>query len=346
MSFLGNNFEYDFFVSYCWGQGNVDPNLEERNHIREWVKDFIGPIAAKLKTGLSTEKTARDLNFYFDFVDGRNSGSDIPDEIEEAVRSSAFLLIFMSPDYCRSDFCKREIEWFYDQAKKDGRGNCNFIIRQIVNTPHNPGDLSWPAALLDREGNPLHSGMPCYDSDLNNPVEIPEKLSAASRDVLREILEKLKKFKNQIEAAKTKAICGDEVAKQIYLQRHTDSLIWSSTKAELDKHVIVNPDKMDTELNDLNLLKSYNSRRRIALANCQGLVIVRKNSDDPSGLMISTSYEDRRFVKSSNGRELPWVLIDYSSDKSLKTHPLYKLPSVDASDSDWPSKALEALELD
>jgi len=167
MSFVGEPFKYDVFFSYSWGAKAVDSAFENQNLIRDWVKDLVNPLAQQLRLSCKTTAGAGEFKFYFDHRSERNSGSDIDEELREAVQSSAFVVVLMSPHYCESRWCNKEVNWFDEALRSDGRPKEHFIIRQISQTDHDPSNCPWPAPLLGKTGEPRKSGMPFYD-----PVKI------------------------------------------------------------------------------------------------------------------------------------------------------------------------------
>lgn len=346
MAFVGDDFKYDLFISYCWCE-DASEEVGGDSFVREWTRDLVGKLSTKLRIGLSSA-SRRPFSHFFDSRNMRNSGVPLSETLKDAVQSSAFILVLMSPYYCRSPWCLQELNWFAEQTARDGRSRDHFIIREIVPTPHMPDSgssgIEWPAALLDQTGEPLLRGRRLYDPADNTPIEDPDEKAEAIRDLTREISEKLRGFHTQLQATKIERVAAAGSLHQLYLHRHEIPDVWYRTKEALDHVALVNPDHMDPELTDFNLLKSYNDRRRIALSNCQGMIVVRRDGADHIQPAVSAGFEDRK-VLASSGIEIPWVLVDHAAGEPPAINPLFRLPRVVADGADWPQRVLKTLDL-
>ncbi len=345
MSFVGGPFKYDVFISYCWGQKAVDSAFETNNFTRDWVKELVDSLVQQLRMACKTVPGSDDFTFFFDHRSERNSGADLDEELEEAVRSSAYMIVLMSPYYCESRWCNREVELFDAKIRDDGRPKEHFIIRQISRTEHRPPISSWPAPLLGKSGEPRKSGMPFYDPVTKTPLTTANEKQLVGLDLLKEAVEKLTSFRATVAA--TSAAPPKVTGKNhfVYLQRHADIQIWNSTKQALDTFVIVNPDEMD-EAPKPGLISTFKERRMVGLADCHGLAIVRKSGDDPIRSMASAGSQDLEALESLEGIRLPWVLIDHVIDQPPDLPPQLNIPRVKVEGSEWPKKVVDALMTD
>jgi hypothetical protein len=82
--------------------------------------------------------------------------ADLQAHLEARAQASALLTILMTPHYLRSDWCRREREWWSAKHHPDtlGGGNRIFICRVRPT-----GGAPWPADL------PASVGYPCYDQN-------------------------------------------------------------------------------------------------------------------------------------------------------------------------------------
>lgn len=106
--------EVDVFVSYA----RVDNVTADPDPNQGWVSQFHRhlDVALSKKVGrLDTIKIWRDTR--------ELQGNRLFDRtIEDAIRGSAIFLALTSNGYLKSDYCKRELSWFYEKAGKDAVG--------------------------------------------------------------------------------------------------------------------------------------------------------------------------------------------------------------------------------
>ncbi len=94
-------FEYDVFISYSH-RDNLAPR---------WVSHFHEALHAALKKKLSDDHVAvwRDKEL--------NANSLFNQKIKRMIDSSAIFLVLLSRNYLKSDYCKKELDWFYSDEK-------------------------------------------------------------------------------------------------------------------------------------------------------------------------------------------------------------------------------------
>lgn len=379
MPYVGEPFEYDLFISYSHGTAAGDPtNYDERMLLREWTRELARHITAHLRMGLA------DDGVFKHYLDERNteSGADLGQEIENAARKSALILVIMSPFYRDSDWCRKEVHWFFEQARADGRGPEQCVLRLAVRTKHDvASNKGWPPELIGSDGSPVHSGEPFYDAATNTPIELEstEAQNGPLKSLIAEIMRKLQRFRDQRRIGITPAAHAragaivatetvvpavsevmhpapsgtapppdgsDPVLPQLYLQRHADAAQWRWARDALSKVALVLPREMEPEAEELSLLLTYNRRRQKALMNCQGLVLLRSKPDEPTDLQVSSGYDDRKTLRSLAKKTLPWVLVDRTGAAEPPLPTAYELPRVSADENEdvWLQKLIHALE--
>lgn len=380
MPYVGAPFEYDLFISYSHGIAAGDPtNYDQQNPLlREWTRELAKHIAAKLRVGL-----ADDGGFEY-YLDERNteSGADLRLEIENAARKSALIFVIMSPFYRDSEWCRKEVGWFFEQAAADGRGLEQCVVRMVSRTKHEQKEKKvWPPELVGSDGRPVHSGEPFFDATTNTPIELekPEFLNGPVKSLIAEIMRKLQRFRDQrrigitpaaharperhhvaietrIPAVPTMAHPapagtapppdgGDDLdLPQLYLQRHADAAEWQWARKALSAVALVLPREMEPEAQEISLLSTYNHRRREALMNCQGLVLLRSKPDEPTDLQVSSGYDDRKTLRSLAKKTLPWVLVDRTGAAAPQLPAAYQLHCVSANEPEWPQNLIGKLE--
>ncbi len=239
MSFIGDRYEYDLFIGYSHGAGLSDPESSEIDvSIRDWTRNVAAAVTRRLRIGLGV----RGETTFTHYMDDREASAvRLEDEIERKAKASALMLIFMSPSYLKSEWSRREIGWFFEQAEEDSRGIEHCVLRMILDTP-NDADLPWPAQLLDRAGNRATFGEPFFDRSTNNPIELdfgPREFRALTGPIdslVAEIVVKLRKLKQQIEAARAlapPAAARRRIPATVYVQSYNDAERWGAARDEL-----------------------------------------------------------------------------------------------------------------
>ena len=107
-------FEHDIFISYA----RVDDLTADPNPQQGWVSQFERhlDVALSKKVGrLNTVKLWRDTR--------ELRGNQLFDQtIQESIQGSAVFVVLNSQGYLRSDYCRQELECFYQKAQKDRIG--------------------------------------------------------------------------------------------------------------------------------------------------------------------------------------------------------------------------------
>lgn len=371
MSYVGAPYDYDLFVSYSHGAAVADPKFFDGDtQLRDWTRAVAKRVAYGLRLGFSD--AAGDFQYY---LDGREaqSGDPLEAEVEAAVKSSALMLIFMSPTYRDRDWCRNEVRWFFEQAATDGRGTRHIVLRVVVDTSNAP-DRAWPPQLCEPSGKTVHRGEPFFDPTTNTPIELDEgaagkpfaALNPLINRLIAEVKVKLEELRKQLAASRPvplQPVTAQPVAvpaavpvaaskpsrkalkAQVYLQNYSDPAAWQHVRDGLSGMAIVSPPRMEVDPPDRSLVRTYRERRQMALVNCQGMVLVRNDPGDDTYLRVSAGYADRKVLLDTDGHDLPWVLIDGVADEGPDFLASYDLPRVPLTDADWARRALATLGL-
>ena len=142
-------FEYDVFISYA----RVDNATVENNPDKGWVAEFHKhlEVALSKKVGrLHTVKLWRDTR--------EIQGNELFDRtIQDAIRQSAIFLALSSNGYLQSDYCRRELTWFYQHAQTGSIGLAAGDDYRIFNLLlNNIAPSAWPTEYGRTSGFPLH----------------------------------------------------------------------------------------------------------------------------------------------------------------------------------------------
>jgi hypothetical protein len=164
LSFVGEPFQHDVFVSYALAERETD-----ETHIRDWSQKLAGRLRTLLASALNP--TVADGSRFDLFVDdcSLKIGNDLTATLQDRAERSAILLVLMSPLYPRKSWCLDELHWFLDRAAQDGRGREHCLPVRIHPIP----DAAWPQRLKDeRDALPVYldltdaeTGLPLDDLD-------------------------------------------------------------------------------------------------------------------------------------------------------------------------------------
>ena len=147
-----DGYDYDIFISYSH---NDDSAPEGRTG---WVTAFHD----YLKDWLIKKRGLKGLEIWFDT---RLSGNTLFDQaIEDRISRSALFFVLHSHNYQKSDYCRKELEWFfqYNQRRPEGLAvgdNSRLFNILINNIPH----TDWPRALTEAGGPSI--GFVLHDAD-------------------------------------------------------------------------------------------------------------------------------------------------------------------------------------
>lgn len=114
-----NGFAHDVFVSYS----TIDNEVLVGDN-RGWVDVLLDKLRRELKPRLG----GRELNIFMDH-DLVSSNLPLTSQLMEAVRSSATLLVVMSPSYLTSRWCDQERRAFLDAVKERGPRGALLVVR-------------------------------------------------------------------------------------------------------------------------------------------------------------------------------------------------------------------------
>jgi hypothetical protein len=139
---------HDVFISYAHRD---DQKLPEADY--GWVTLFVDHLKARVTTQL---KGRESLKCWMDHQLAGNA--ELTPTILETVRGSATILIFLSPQYLASKWCRDELETFMAAARTRGRATKRIFLIEVW-------EVSKPPALEDLKGYQFwqidpHSGVP------------------------------------------------------------------------------------------------------------------------------------------------------------------------------------------
>jgi len=148
-------FEYDIFISYA----HVD-NVAFPGQADGWIEQFyknLNLMLARRSGRMDTVKIWWDTHK----LDG-NVVFD--DSIESGIKKSAIMICLNSPGYIASDYCKQELDAFYQKAKNEKYGVQIGERSRIVNVLlNNIPFKEWPKELSGTTGFQFHDAKEAED---------------------------------------------------------------------------------------------------------------------------------------------------------------------------------------
>jgi hypothetical protein len=312
--FLGEPFQHDLFVSYSHG---AFPG-EQDSDLKCWSQKFAKELRGELARMPEFEKISLYLDQSQRVDESVDPTAGLPEHLEQHASGSALLAILMTPHYLRSDWCRREREWWHGRNRPDtfGAGERIFICR-VWPTDKN----TWPQELPDAVG------YYCYDQnkdldkvrpftwrgskrDLDDYNDLLVELSGDIVKRLRTIRAALEQRRKRDAAAARLAADGGQV---IYLHaRKTHAQAWERVGGALENGgFVVLPGERDPVERDPKRIREIADRRIDILSGCDGLLLL--GTDDGRALdadLVVVGRQDRHSARARTERLLPCGVLD------------------------------------
>jgi hypothetical protein len=343
LSYVGEPFDYDVFVSYAHAEAET-----RAPKIRAWSRYCAEYLRDLLATALNAEGGPSGSKVQV-FLDDRVlvSGQPLTETLREKAQRSALLLVLMSPFYPSKSWCLDELEWFFQQAARDGRGRDQCTVLRIQPL----GEDLWPKQLRDERGRPV-----VFHDFVDPRTELPigvanpgaPELAEALLEPFIEIRGRLVSLRKQVEARRQMTIPGTQRAADrpvIYLDADPDEeTLWQDLKGALRDLAIVRPVKLAQANGDLDPLdREQQKQLQLQFASSDGLVFLHGRSGSWIENAVAMSYLVRRLLRQRQ-RDLPWAILDrVGSPPSVAD--AYDVPCVPATSNEWPRRLLVALGL-
>jgi len=184
MSFLPT-YKYDIFISYA----SVD-NLTTQDSKQGWVAKFKENLEINLSKRVGRIGAVK--IWWGPVVKGHQV---FDDTIKDAIDASKLFVALTSNGYMASDYCKKELDWFYHKAKKESIGltigDCSRIFNVLLNNIHHE---NWLQEFVGTSGFPMNDAS---DADTFGEPSEPgtDLFKGQLRKLVDSIFELLIKFK-------------------------------------------------------------------------------------------------------------------------------------------------------
>jgi MTH538 TIR-like domain (DUF1863) len=354
MSFLGEPFNHDLFVSYS--HGDFDGSGE--SNLKKWSQAFVRELERELRQ----HPKFGELKIFLDQNHRPDQGLDplkaLTPKLREEIRAAGLLTVLMSPHYLRSKWCDDERDWWVEcQAKHGLAMDGRIAIARIW--PTDTTEEPWPDAFVDERGEPL-VGFPFYDPEKASfhpwPHEWPDPTGAkgAFRETLLQMVgriwQALKTVQEQLEGRRQCKAEAERLAAEagqvIYLHgRKAHARVWGRTRQVLTKRqFVVAPSKPDPVERDPKLAREVTDRRVEILTGCDGLLLL--GTEDGHALesdLIVVGRHDRHSARARSDRLLPCAVLDTIGSKGATSQHKEMARSlgihwIDTTRDLWPSE--------
>lgn len=173
-----HGYAHDVFVSYTHTDDQPDAG-------RRWVTQFTNDFRARLEiVSGHTVAIWRD-------EEKLGAADRFNDTIAQAVAGSAVFVVVLSPSYFNSDYCQKEREKFYEQARRDGRESVGGKARVVKAAKFRVGLERYPQDLRQLLEHRFYTEMPgsalCKEFHLSDDPDIRKRYDTKIDDVAQEV---------------------------------------------------------------------------------------------------------------------------------------------------------------
>ncbi len=346
MTFVGEPFSHDLFVSYSQGafRGRHDSELEL------WSQRF----AEDLRAELAGSAEFKEISVFLDEADRSDEDVDrtegLTGFLRDRVANSALFTILMTPQYLRSKWCRQELEWWWARNYPDplGVGGRVFVLKVL------PTNISeWPSELFDivshfgydRERSPDVArplGWRNSTRDRNDYIDLLIEVSGGMMQRLRAIKSTVEERRRREAEAGRLAAAGGQV---IYLHgRQAHAQAWGRAGDSLAQSgFVVVPSEPDPLARNPLALREIAERRVDTLSGCDGLLLL--GTEDGRALdadLIVVGRHDRQSARARSGRLLPCAVLnmaghEISTPRRKTMARALDIGWIDTTDQIWPN---------
>jgi len=173
-----HGYAHDVFLSYTHADDQPDAG-------RRWVTQFVSDLEARLQS-----VSGKSVNIWRD--ESRLAAADrFNDTIAQALRSSAILVVVLSPSYFASEYCRKEREVFSDHARAEGKESVGTRSRVVKVAKFRVGLEKYPPDLRELLEHKFFVESPnstmCREFHLSDDPAIRERYKTRIDDVAQEV---------------------------------------------------------------------------------------------------------------------------------------------------------------
>jgi hypothetical protein len=321
MSYVGDPFVHDIFVSYSHGDEDGDGD----SPLKRWSQAFARELESELR---QYPGFGRDLSVFLDQgprpAQALDPLSPLTQALRESVALSALVTVLTSPHYLQSKWCEDERDWWQaaqgkHRLSREGR----IAVARVWPVPQ---EAKWPPLLADERGHPL-LGFCFYDQKRADARPQPYEWPApdpTSKGAFREVLLELTgALRRQLDAVKghlaerrrvmedAQKLEGDNQV--LYLHARADQAkAWEAAGDALGKSgFVVLPSDPEPVERDPAKLQRLRTARVETLNGCDALVLL--GSEDGRAVdadLVVVGRQDRHSARALSNRLLPCALVN------------------------------------
>lgn len=348
MSYVGNPFEHDLFISYSHGDdGNG------KGYLQPWSAAFAEALRSEL---CADRRFKRDLRMFLDSDHRPGQGLDpmagLTKQLEDQIGAAAMLVVLMSPDYLDSKWCGRERDWWCARQTELGLSPDGRIAVIRIWPPEKT--QPWPSALCDPQGEPLvgflfHSDLEGYQRPIgweDRPGDFGSDFRRAIIGIAGTLSTKLEWMKERAEVIRKAQIDAARLqlaeGQSIYLHGRKDQqAAWEGAATTLaESGYVVLPCEPDAPAVDAESREELRKRRIDALETCDALLLLGAGDGNTLDAdLVRVGHYDRNSARASSNHPLPCGVLNLVS--TIAT-PLRKMNVrniradwIDCTESPW-----------
>lgn len=319
MSFVGEPFKHDVFITYSHGDADGDGH----SLLKQWSEGFARELEQELQLmqgQLAGIKVFRDQHARPG--QALDPMAPLTEQLKEDITGSAILAILMTPHYLNSNWCGDERSWWLEAQKQNElQVNGRLAVAHILPTT----DSDWPEALVDSRGHKL-VGQCFYDRSSANarPFEWPQPKSTSGDpfrgtlvDYIGNLMVHLKDLRSLMqekERQKTEALrLAADGGQAIYLHgSQENSQVWEDVWSDLESAGFqVYPSEPDPITTDLADTQKISKGRIEILKGCDALLLV--GTDDTRMLdadLVVVGRNERHQARAFSDKLMPCAVVD------------------------------------
>jgi len=321
MSFVGNPFRHDVFISYSHG----DVSGDGKALLRQWSQGFAEQLERELQ---AYPEIGNQISVFLDSDHRPSQGIDplapMSDQLRQKIAHAAILSVLMSPQYLKSNWCRQEREWWIEaQGKYSFDYRHRLAIAQVWPTLVD----AWPKQFKKRDeshylGREFFN--PKYQEIRPQPFSWP-KVDSETMGEFRDALiyfagyirQRLREIRQDIEQRKAqeeeRQRLSAESGQVLYLHgRIAHTPVWERVQRELeDNGYTVFPVQPEHVESDPKRIRAIQNERVATMSGCDAVLVL--GTEDISALtadIMVIGRLDRYQAVARSDRSLPCGVVD------------------------------------
>ena len=322
MSFIGDPYKFDIFVSYSHGDVDGGDLAKIKRYQQDLIKDLREELEAYPDIG-------KDLKIFLDQDHRRDQSIDptvpLGKQLEADVAASAMFLPLITPRYLGSDWCRREREWWFETQAGRKHGTDGRLLNAYI---WPDGGKPWPPEL--KPGGDELLGFCFFDKARAQDEPQPhgwlrgdEKSKGTYDRIVLDLARRaVANMKDQRvlaverkQAADERAKLNGEAGQAIFLHgRESQRKLWTQVSERLViNHFGVLPGKPEPDEPDAGKRQKIHDTRIETLTTCDAMVILCTDDDDDFDrdlAVVGKHFRQSARERMKSAKSLPCAVVD------------------------------------